>query len=367
MEKILYVTTVVETINAFLIPHIEMLIEMGYEVDVATNVNVEIAEELKDLNVDVYNVSFNRNPGSLDNVKAYKELQEVILAEEYSCVHTHTPIASAIARMVCRNNDVKVIYTAHGFHFYEGAPLLNWLLYYPVEKYLSRHTDTLITINQEDYGRAKSYFQTDVVYIPGIGLDTTEISTMEISKLKKRHDLKIPADSFLLLSVGELNKNKNHALVIRALAKLNDPNIHYAICGKGPLKEELQHLSRQLAIEQQVHFLGTRKDVPEILLTSDLFVFPSYREGLSVAMMEAMASGLPIVASNIRGNSDLINEEGGYLIEPNDLSGFSEAILKMYQQPKETKIRMGNVNKNQVEKYDIDNVIKEMEELYLAS
>ena len=256
-------------------------------------------------------------------------------------------------------------YTAHGFHFFKGAPILNWLIYYPVEKWLARYTDTLITINKEDYERAKSKFKAKrVEYVPGVGIDLKKFNTVKVDRDLKRSQLGLPKEAFVVLSVGELNKNKNHEVIIRAIAKIDNPDIHYIVCGEGPLKGYLIDLSEDLGIKNRVHLLGIRKDIAEICKVSDLFTFPSYREGLSVALMEAMANGLPVVCSNVRGNSDLIEDgKGGYLIEPVDVEGFAKYIKGLIEDSR-LKSEFGDFNHKKIENYSIENVLKEMEEIY---
>lgn len=364
--KILYVTTVSGTMNAFLISHIKMLIDSGHNVDVAFNIDHEISPDITKLGCKVHQLPFNRSPLKKDNFRAYKILKNIIISEGYDLVHTHTPVASVIVRLVCRRlYNVSVFYTAHGFHFYKGAPLKNWLMYYPIEKWLARYTDTLITINKEDYDRAKSKFKAKrVEYIPSVGLDIDKFKNVVVDKVGKRQELSLPEDAFVVLSVGELNKNKNHEVVIRAIGKIDNPGIHYLVCGQGNLDGYLRNLSKELGLENQVHLLGFRKDIPEICKVSDVFAFPSYREGLSVALMEAMANGLPVVCSNIRGNSDLIeNGIGGYLVSPTDVDSFSKYIKNLYLDI-EKRNRMTANNIEAVKKFNQLNVLNLMEQIY---
>lgn len=364
--KILYVTTISNTVNAFLIPHIEMLINEGHQVDVAFNLEQEVNPRIKELGCKVWILPFQRSPLKLDNKRAYKQLKELLVREKYDLVHTHTPIASAIVRLVCKKLvGIKVFYTAHGFHFYTGAPLINWLAYYPVEKYLSRYTDTLITINKEDYERAKTKFRAkNIEYVPGVGLDLKKFAPLKIDKSVTRERLVLPKDAFLVLSVGELNKNKNHEIVIRAIAKLNNPKVHYVICGQGPLEDYLKNLSKELSVENQVHLLGFRKDISTIMQSVDMFAFPSFREGLSVALMEAMANGLPVVCSKIRGNVDLIDaEKGGYLIGTSDIEQILEYIRRLAEF-KHLRSELGNFNLKKVENYSVENVLCKMKIIY---
>lgn len=327
--KILYVTTISNTVNAFLIPHIKALIEEGHIVDVAFSIEQEVQPDVTEMGCKIHNVPFQRSPFRMNNLIAFIKLRDIIISESYDIVHTHTPVASAIVRLVCKGlTNVKVIYTAHGFHFHKRAPLIYWLLYYPVEKWLARYTDVLITINREDYERAKKKFRAKrVEYIPGVGIDLEKYASVEIDREQKRINLGVPKDAFIVLSVGELNKNKNHEVVIKAISRIRNSKIHYVVCGEGKLDGQLKSLSKALGMSNRVHFLGFRRDIPEICKISDVFAFPSLREGLGLAALEAMASGLPIITSDVHGIVDYsIDGETGYNCSPQDIVGFSRHI-----------------------------------------
>ena len=370
MKKVLFVATVVKLhIMVFHIPYLEWFKKKGYEVHVAAKNDYDNKEECIIPFCDKFHdLPFERSPLKKSNLHVYRDLKNIIDSNEYEIIHCHTPTGGAIGRLAARSTRkkcAKVVYTAHGFHFFKGAPLVNWLAYYPVERWLARYTDVLITINKEDYERAKSKFKAKrVEYIPGVGIDLEKFDTVEIDRALKRSQLGLPKDAFVVLSVGELNKNKNHEVVIRAIAKIDNPNIHYIICGQGNLDGYLRNLSKELGVENQVHLLGFRKDIPEICKISDVFAFPSYREGLSVALMEAMANGLPVVCSNIRGNSDLIEDgKGGYLVEPADVEGFAKYIKDLIEDSR-LRSELGRFNLEKIENYSIENVLKEMEKTY---
>lgn len=327
--KILFVSTISSTINAFMIPHIEQLLDQMHLVDVACNIDRDISPRLIHRGCRVFNLEFQRSPLKKENYFAFKNLKKLIHDKKYDVVHTHTPNASACVRLACRKMEkVKVLYTAHGFHFFIGAPLINWLVFYPIERWLSRYTNVLITINKEDYTRAKKSFKAGrVEFIPGVGLNTHKLSGVVVDKLEKRYELGIPVNAVVVLSVGELNKNKNHETVIKAIAKLDNPQIIYMICGQGSLKYHLRELAISLGITEQVKLLGYRTDVSEIYKIADVFALPSFREGLSLALMESMAAGLPVVCSDIRGNRDLIEDGiGGFLVKPDDVKGFATSL-----------------------------------------
>lgn len=364
--KILYVSTLSNTINAFMLPHIELLLDQGHHVDVACNIDRDICPSLIERGCKVFEISFQRTPITKLNYIAYKNLRNLIKEQKYDIVHTHTPVASMCVRLACRNMEkVKVMYTAHGFHFFKGAPLKNWLVYFPVEYWLSRYTDVLITINKEDYTRAKKSFKPkSVKYIPGAGLDTKKYSQVVVDKLVKRTEIGIGEKDFLILSVGELNNNKNHETVIRAVAKLNNPKIHYVICGKGPLEGYLKNLATELGIGKKVKLLGFRRDIAEICKVADIFAFPSKREGLGLAALEAMSCGLPIITSNIHGIVDYsIDGVTGYSYTSTDVDGFSQGIKKLIEKP-QMRSEISIKNPESVKKFDIKNVIKCLADIY---
>lgn len=364
MKRILIVSTVSRQFYLFEQGNIEVLKSLGYQVHGAAN--FEAANERLDvLDIIKHPFDIQRSPFSFKNIKAYKQLKKIMKSEKFDAVHCHCPMGGVLTRLAARSVGIStVIYTAHGFHFYKGAPLMNWLLYYPVEKFLSRYTDVLITINKEDYNRAQKFKAKKVIYVPGIGVHTEKFSQIIVDRENKRKELDVSTDMFLILSVGELNKNKNHEVIINAIAELKDPNLMYLICGQGSREIYLKQLAVRLGIAEKVKFLGFRNDVAEIYKLADVFVFPSYREGLSVSLMEAMSAGLPIICSSIRGNFDLIKDgEGGYLVAPDDIGGFVEK-LKAVKNSAEIRHKMGRQNISEVKQYDQSAIKTQMQKLY---
>ena len=363
-EKVLFTATVIIHIKSFHLPYIKWLKEQGYEVHVAAK-NDFINELCVIPNCDkYYDIKFARFPFSKTNIKAYKQLKKLIQENNYEIIHCHTPVAGVLTRLAARNNkNTTVIYTAHGFHFFKGAPLLNWLIYYPVERFCARYTDKLITINKEDYERAKRFSlrkNGKVYYVPGVGIDLDEIENIKVDIKKKKAELGIQENTPVLLSVGELNKNKNHETVLQVLSKLKDKNFIYLICGRGVLKEYLERKIQELHLENKAKLLGYRSDVIEILKIADLFIFPSKREGLPMSVIEAMATGLPVIASNVRGNRDLIAKEK--LFEPDDAAALTNLIknqLEAIENKKLKKVAYANL-----EQYSLKNVLKQMAEIY---
>ena len=365
--KILYVTTVGITMNFFksLISELKM---SGNEVDIACNDSLfPVDDYYKNLGCNIYTLSCTRSPFNLGVLKAIKEIINLVKYGNYDIVHCHTPIASMCTRIACRKArklNTKVIYTAHGFHFYKGAPKKNWIIYYPIEKICSYFTDILITINKEDYTLAKRKFKAKKVeFVPGVGINVKHFSETSVDFMAKRDSLGIPNNAFLLLSVGELNQNKNHELVIRAVASLNDKNIHYMVAGDGILKEQLIDLSKKLGIESQIHLLGQRSDVSELYKVADVYVHPSFREGLPVSVIEALASGCPIICTDIRGNTDIVvDNRNGIVVKAGDVKALKNAVIKIKTEKKD----IGSCNSLDALKYDISVINNQMINLYFG-
>lgn len=380
MKKALIVATTASMIDQFNMDNIRILQDLNYEVHVACNFaqgntcNENRISDFKiilqDMNVLFFQVDFGRDIYNLkQHLQSYKQIKNIISKGEYDLIHCHTPICSALSRFAAkkaRKNGTKVIYTAHGFHFYKGAPRKNWLLFYPVEKVCAHFTDVLITINKEDFTLAQKSIRADkVCYIPGVGIDLNEFGSSTIERSQKRSEIGVPENAFLLFSTGELNWNKNHQVVVRALSKLNRKDVHYAIAGQGDQYDNLLALSEELGVSDQLHLLGFRSDMSDLYNCADIFIFPSFREGLSVSLMEAMSCGLPIVCSNIRGNMDLVEEGlGGYLVEPHNLAAFSEKI-KLLLGDEILRAEFGSFNRENIKKCDIKNVNQMMENIYL--
>lgn len=370
MKKVLIVTHVSGFVPQFEMNNVRILQELGYEVHYASNYKTPSYgtdnSRLDGTGIVRHQIDFVRSPFSFRaNKKAYTQLKQLMLEIPFELVHCHTPMGGALARIVAKaTNTGPVIYTVHGFHFYKGAPLLNWLIYYPAERYLSRFTDLLVTINQEDYHRAKSFHAGELQYIPGVGIDYSGIKETIIDIGKKREELGVPKNHTLILSVGELIKRKNYETGLKAFAKANLPDSTYLICGHGVLNEHLQGLANQLGIADRVIFAGYRKDIIEIMKCADVFLFPSYQEGLPAALMEAMACGLPVLCSRIRGNTDLITPgEGGYLYSPKDKEGFTLGLTMLSKDPT-IRAKMGQANKRAVRQYHSNDIKGYMEDIY---
>lgn len=336
-KKAMVIATVYSFISHFEKNDIKILQELGYKIVVASNYE-GYKGELEDLNIEKLDIPFTRSPISLKNIKAFSKLNKYLKENKIDLIHCHTPVGGVAGRIIGRWNKVpRIIYTAHGFHFFDGGPKINWLIYYPIEKILSKFTDTLITINKEDYERAKTFYAKNVEYIPGVGIDVEKIQSIKVDKEQKRKELGLSMEDIVLLSVGELNDNKNHITPIRALAEIDNKNIKYLIAGKGTFENYLKKEIKKLGLENQVKLLGYRKDIYELNKISDIFIFPSKREGLSVALMEAIVCELPVICSDIRGNRDLIkNNKNGILVE-NNINNYIKEIKTLIKNKKNIK------------------------------
>lgn len=339
MKKLLYITNISIGVSSSSVAAVRAAEELGVEFHLAGNFDGTTKESLrkneKEYGVKLHQIDFIRTPYDLRNIKAYKQLVQLIKREKFDAIHCNTPTGGVLGRLAGKKCKVrKIIYQAHGFHFYKGAPKKNWLIYYPIEKWLAKYTDALITINNEDYELAKSKFQLrhngKVYYVPGVGIDLSQYDLPDGVREKKRKELGLKETDIVLISSGELNENKNNQIIIQALSKLRHENLHYIICGTGSKYDELKKMTSDNGLDDYIHFLGYRNDIKELYRASDIFVMPSLREGLSRSIMEAMASGLPCVVSNIRGNTDLLeNTNSGFLCEATDVLAYTKKIKKL--------------------------------------
>ncbi len=390
--KVLVVASVASMIDQFNIPNIRLLISMGYETDVACNFYKgstctdekikELLDLLKQLHADCYQIDFERNAADFKAAfRAFRQLDDVMKGNaeplnerfhknrsRYTFVHAHSPIGGAVGRIAAKHNHVKCIYTAHGFHFYDGAPVRNWLFYYPAEWLLSYMTDILITINRQDYRRAQRKLHAKkVVYIPGVGVDTAKFGMIKTKPQAKRTQLGMRADDMMILSVGELNENKNHAAVIRAMALLKEEpffeHIQYMVCGTGSMEYGLKELSENLGIGNHVRFLGFRPDISDIYACADIFIFLSKREGLPASLMEAMASGLPVICSDIRGNTDLVkHHKTGFICSGDEKE--AACLIKKLACSRSLRRKMGAAASMSVRRFDLSRLNGFMNDIY---
>ncbi|SFD17129.1 glycosyltransferase family 4 protein [Bacillus sp. UNCCL81] len=367
-KKVLFCATVDYHFTAFHMPYIKWFKDNGWEVHIAANGENNIHYVDKK-----FNLPIQRSPFNFKNIRALKDLKNIIDENNYEIIHCHTPMGGILARLAARKSrakgTTKLIYTAHGFHFCKGAPILNWLLYYPIEKFMAPLSDCLITINKEDYELSNRSFNIKrIVHIHGVGIDTEDFKPIdELNKKVVRESFGYQPDDFLLFYAAEFNKNKNQQFLLNSLALMKDEllNVKLLLAGEGALLNECKQLANQLGISHMVEFLGFRKDIKEILPMCDVAVGSSLREGLPVNIMEAMSCGLPIIAVDNRGHRELvINNKNGWLVKSNDSTGFSSAIKDLAER-KGLKERLGaNSRKIIMRKYSIDKVLLEKSEVY---
>ena len=374
VKKALLIASMASMLDNFNRDNINILLSLGYKLTLASNFHTNqdsnsqekterFLRDMKEKGAKCVQIDFSR--GIIDIKGQWKSYQQVkkLLKQKFELIHCHSPICAAITRLCARKyrkTGTRVVYTAHGFHFFKNAPIQNWLIYYPIEKMMSRFTDVLITINKEDYYRAKYKFHAKkTVYIPGVGIDSNRFQNLGISREQKRQELGLSKENIFILSVGELNKNKNHEVVVRALAGLKGQNIVYMIAGEGNQKERLRTLAEKNSVS--LRLLDFREDICSLLEAADVFAFPSKREGLSVSVMEAMFMKKPVIASKIRGNTDLIKDgENGLLVHPNTVEAWEQGLYKMLSSLKTYNV--GDAKKLAL--YEKNNIIQIMKQIY---
>lgn len=355
-------------LNFFSIPCIEAARDLGYELHMG--INRDNPEELTAVGYDVrfYDSHTYRNIFAVkDNWKAYKNACNYLRNHpDINVIHCNTPIGGVVGRLVGRKFGCKVIYTAHGFHFYKGAPLFNRTILKWIERWLAHYTDAIITINQEDFEVAQEFKLKrggKVFKVPGVGVSTEKYTPLK-DKTHVLQELDIPKDSFVCISLGDLVPNKNYETLINAWKHLKHTDAVLLICGRGIQAEYLNRLIKEVGVEKMVRLLGFRTDVKDLLCIADAFILSSKREGLPRSTMEAMSAGLPCIVSDIRGNRDLIDDgKGGYLVSPTDTDGFATAIKNLIANPDKAQT-MSHWNLNRIKDFDVDVVRNCMKDIY---
>lgn len=361
MKRVLITTALAGFIRSFLKNDIQILQSMGYEVHCAANKNHAGAEDIeeffKENNIIFHQINFSSNkPISKATIYAYKQLRKLKRKYKFDIVHCHTPISGALTRLAFNNtrkNGTKVIYTTHGFYFHKRSSKKTWIIYRTIEDIISRLSDMIITINKEDFENAKKMHCSKVRYINGVGVDTRRFINCNIERSKYRERIGISKDSLMILAIGELSKRKNHQVIIKALGQLNIKNVVFVICGSGMTEEATTDELKELAIENDVKLLllGLRKDIPEIIKCADIGVISSTREGLGLAGIEMLAGGLPLVASNVHGIMDYMEDgKTGYVCDPYNEDNFADGISKLLD--KETRQKMKSKCVNSAQRFD---------------
>ncbi|MCG0274831.1 MAG: glycosyltransferase family 4 protein [Thermosediminibacteraceae bacterium] len=367
MKKILFIATVESHIINFHIPFIRYFQEKGFEVHVATKLG-STQKDLKEIEVICHNVDFERSPYSASNIKALRQLITIMKNNKFSLVHVHTPVGAFLGRLAAKITNTKpVLYTAHGFHFYKGAPLKNWLIYYNMERLAARWTDGLITMNEEDYEAAKNLplrNKNGVYKVHGVGVDLKKYFREEHVRKQVRHELGLKDDDICILTVAEMIPRKNHIQLIKAMNLVKRNNIFCFFVGDGELEKELRQYVKSSNLDNIIKFLGFRRDIPELLAASDICCLVSLHEGLPRCIMEAMAAGKPVIATDVRGNRDLVRDGvNGILVPVNDVEATVRAIESLSLDEK-LRQKMGREGMRIIQDFSIENVLKEMDEIY---
>ncbi len=368
--RILYVTTIGTTMG-FFPEHIRALVAAGHTVEIASNDTESAVPAIYgEMGIKTHTVHFSRSPLARENFKAIGELKRVIKEGGFDLIHTHTPNASAIVRLVCRRlrkEGLRVFYTAHGFHFYTGAPLKNWLIYYTIEKLCSRWTDVLITINDEDFTRATKKFKAEnTVLVPGVGVDLQRFYDCQIDRSAERAALGLSPQDKVLIYIGELNYNKNQTSLIDMLAEISKTrdDVKLVLVGDGSRREALLQKAAELGVSQSLILTGYRRDIPKLIKLSDITVPSSIREGLAVNLVESMASGVPIVAYDNRGHRPIVKDGvTGYIVPNGDYKAMAQKVNFLLDNPAvaEDMAKQGYI---EVEKYAALSVAQRMMEIY---
>ncbi len=340
MKNALIVASTAGFLPQFLDNDVKVLMERGYTVHYASDFFNPVykfdREDLESRGIVMHPITLHKKPWHLiKNFKGLTQLSKIIKDEDIKVVHCHNPVGGMLGRMagVWSGKKPFMLYTAHGFHFFDGAPKSYWLMFYPAEKYLAKMTDVIITINKEDFFRAKNFKMRDggkVELLHGVGLDTERFHPMPEIRYEVRSELGIPEDAFHIVTAAELNGNKNQETVIKAIAQLNDSNIYYSICGRGPGKENLEQLIAELGLKERVKLLGYREDMERVLQSADVFAFPSIREGFGMAAVEALGCGIPVIAADNRGTREYMHDgDNGIVCAHDNVDAFAAAIINL--------------------------------------
>ncbi len=373
MKKVLMMAPMGSVHRRFNAANIEALRNLGCEVHLLANFekgdgteqqNLEYAERCRQEGIVIHSLPFVR-ASLLKNIGLVKEIKSLFKRENFNIIHAHTETGGLLLRLsISAAERAKFVYTPHGMSFYKGAPLKTQLIYRPIERWICGGMDANLGMNLEELDVLQKWDRKTAYYVHGIGLDLKRNQSVTVSREEIRNRFGIPDDAMMIVSVGELDDNKNHSSVVRALGELRQNNLYYVVCGVGTKRDELIALAKSCGIGDKVILAGYRKDIPNILHAADLFIFPSYHEGLPVSLMEAMASGLPVICSKIRGNVDLIQEgRNGFLFNPNDYNTLIPKIQAIISNRELVKY-MSEQNKEDVEGFSYRVVVNELETIY---
>ena len=375
MSKLLTIATVPETLTGFLMPFTTYFRAQGWRVDGIAQKISDDPQSVEAFDL-VWDVEWSRNPLEPKNlIIAAPRIQEIVARENYDIVHVHTPVAAFVTRYALRNwpktKKPQIIYTAHGFHFHQRGNWLTNQIFLVLEKLAGSWTDYLIVINKEDELAAQKYHilpHDRIYYTPGIGVDIDYYHPKQVSSVavaSVREELGLTPQESLLLCVAEFTPRKRHRDQLKALKKLNRPDIHLAFAGNGPIKSQIERLATKLGIERQVHFLGHRSDIPVLIRASIAILLTSQQEGLPRSIMEALCLATPVIGTKIRGTQDLLVDNCGLLVDLGDIEELAQAMAwiadhpdEAYQMGQRGHVKMANAN------YDIKQIIDQYVDIY---
>lgn len=374
MKRALIVTSIGGFLPQFEMNDVRILQEYGMEVHYASDFQEPFyhldLDQLREQGIHLHPVSIHKSPAAVArNLRAFFEIRKLIDREEIDLVHCHNPMGGVVGRLAAAlsRRKPKVIYTAHGFHFYKGAPLFNWLFFYPVERWLAHFTDVIVTINAEDRERAKTFRLRHggrVYRIHGVGVDMNRYRPQRQKRREMRASLGIPEDAFHVVTAAELNENKNQSTVIRAIAAMEDSAVCYSICGKGSLAEKLQEEIDAQGLGEHVRLLGYRHDIEDVLQSADCFAFPSFREGLGVAAVEALACGVPLIAADNRGTREYLQDQvNGLRCSASDPPSFTRALERL-KADDTLRERISRGCRDSVARFSVEDTDRRMRNIY---
>ena len=326
--------------------------------------NQQYVGDCKKKGIITHSIPFERH-SLVGSLKCMPQVKKLLKKGQYDIVHAHTETGGLILRLAkgVKGNS-RFFYTPHGMSFWKGSSLKSQLIYRPLEHWICNGMDMNLGMNQEEVDVLRKWNRKTAAYVYGIGLNLERFQETGRSREEMRAEFGLNEDDKFIISVGELDDNKNHATVIKALAMLEHNNFKYLVCGVGPNKEILTKMAADAGLSDKVILTGYRSDIPDILPAADLFVFPSFHEGLPVSALEAMACGLPLICSNIRGNVDIVKDgENGFLFEPQDYLSLAIAIERLIGN-QELAESFGEKNKEIVKAFSQEAVINELKKLY---
>jgi glycosyltransferase EpsD len=356
MRKVLIVATVLEKhIIKFHLDFINVLVDRGYQVDICSNndTNFDITK-IEGMNKYI-NINFSKNLFSILNFKHFYQINKIY--RDYDVIHLHTPIASAYFRFVSlfNNTGTKLIYTVHGFHFHSKTSKILRYIIFKIEEILSKRLYAMITINEYDYNQSKlmkGNFKRYIINSNGINFEAfekIEINNNDLNNFNKK----------VLISVGELNKNKNHLVVLKALSKIKNSEFKYFILGSGKLHKKYIKIINKFQLGDKVEMLGyirEKKKLFEYLNSADIFIHPSFREGVPISVLEAIYFNCELILSDVRGNNDIVKNFKATLFNPKDYLTLNKIIDTKLQENKKNKNDLISIRNKLNNIYSIKNI-----------